>query len=134
MQRAVQQEMTTGGDQGVPDTSVIKVDSRHSPRGDSGQVYLACGTSVAMRMWDAEQPSDDVHATRRDYDTVGYVIAGRARLEIEGQVVDLTPGDSWVVPKHARHRYLVTEPFTAVEATHPPAHIHGRDEDPAAGR
>jgi mannose-6-phosphate isomerase-like protein (cupin superfamily) len=126
-QGTTDQGTTTSGREPV-DTSVIKVDSRHSPRGEAGQVYLACGTSVAMRMWDEEQPSDDVHATRRDYETVGYVIAGRARLEIEGQVVDLTPGDSWVVPKHARHRYLVTEPFTAVEATHPPAHIHGRDE------
>jgi hypothetical protein len=37
-------------------------------------------------------------------------------------------GDSWVVPKGALHRYTILEPFTAVEATYPPAHVHGRDE------
>ena len=40
----------------------------------------------------------------------------------------LVPGDSWVVPKGARHAYKILEPFTAVEATHPPAQVHGRDE------
>lgn len=34
-----------------PDTTVIKVDGRFSPRGSDGQVYLASGISVAMRLW-----------------------------------------------------------------------------------
>jgi hypothetical protein len=33
-----------------------------------------------------------------------------------------------VVPKGASHSYTVLEPFTAVEATSPPAQVHGRDE------
>jgi len=37
------------------------------------------------------------------------------------------PGDCWVVPWHARHTYKILEPFTAIEATHPPAEIHDRD-------
>ena len=53
------------------------------------------------------------------YETVGYVISGRAELLSEGQTVVLAPGDSWVVPKGARHAYKILEPFTAVEATHP---------------
>jgi len=56
------------------------------------------------------------------------VIRGRAELEIEDQKIKLEPGDCWVVPKGARHRYHILEPFTAVEATAPPAHVHGRDE------
>jgi quercetin dioxygenase-like cupin family protein len=40
----------------------------------------------------------------------------------------LEPGDSWVVPKGASHSYRILEPFTAVEATCPPAAVHGRDE------
>ena len=64
----------------------------------------------------------------RAYETVGYVIAGRAELHLGEQMVLLEPGDSWVVPKGASHTYHVLEPFTAVEATAPPAHIHGRDE------
>ena len=43
-------------------------------------------------------------------------------------MVLLEPGDSWVVPWNALHTYKVLEPFTAVEATHPPAAAHGRDE------
>ncbi len=59
---------------------------------------------------------------------VGYVIEGCAKLEIEGQVIWLEAGDSWVVPKGSTHRYEIMEPFTAVEATTPPAQVHGRDE------
>ena len=51
----------------------------------------------------------------------------RAELRLEGQTLVLEPGDCWVVPRNARHSYTVLEPFTAVEATSPPARIHGRD-------
>ena len=110
------------------DRSITKVDSRHSPRGAMGQKYLASGVSVSMRLWEKEAPSEPKRATARDYETVGYVIAGRAELHLEGQVVALEKGDSWVVPKGAEHTYRILEPFTAVEATSPPAHAHARDE------
>jgi quercetin dioxygenase-like cupin family protein len=44
---------------------------------------------------------------------------------IEGQTVVLEAGNSWVVPKGAEHAYRILEPFTAVEATAPPAQVHG---------
>ena len=110
-------------------TTVTKVDSSDSPKGKMGQKYLASGKSIAMRLWENEQPTDDKEPRTRDYETVGYVISGRAELEIEGQTVKLEPGDSWVVPQGASHTYKIIEPFTAVEATHPPAHAHGRDEE-----
>ncbi len=109
------------------DTSVTKVNSAFSPHGDMGQKYLASGVHMAMRMWDGEQPGPPKATTSRDYETVGYVIAGRAELHLKGQMVLLGPGDSWVVPKGASHSYKVLEAFTAVEATCPPAHAHGRD-------
>ena len=59
---------------------------------------------------------------------VGYVLSGRAELEIEGQTVRLEPGDSWVVPAEAEHTYRILEKFTAVEATAPPAEVHGREQ------
>ncbi len=43
-------------------------------------------------------------------------------------MVLLEPGDSWLVPKDASHTYKILETFTAVEATHPPARVGGRDE------
>ncbi len=111
----------------MADTTITKVDGDHSPTGSMGQVYLAGGSSVSMRMW-REQPAGEPAAeVARDYETVGYVVSGRAELHSEGQSVVLEAGDSWVVPKGARHTYRITETFTAVEATHPPAQVHDRD-------
>ena len=112
----------------MADTSVTKVDSRNSPQGEMGQKYLASGTTISMRLWADKQPDEFKPVTRRDYETVGYVIKGKAELRIEGQIVLLEPGDSWVVPRGSAHAYKILEPFTAVEATSPPAFVHGRDE------
>src|SRR5438067_569473 len=111
-----------------PDTTVIKVQSSHSPKGKEGQVYLANGKNVGMRLWKDVPPTEGKGPVAREYETVGYVVSGRAELHTEGQTVTLEPGDSWVVPKGASHTYRILEPFTAVEATYPPAVIHGRDE------
>lgn len=110
------------------DTTVKKVSSANSPSGEMGQKYLASGVGVAMRMWEDQPPTDDKPARTRNYETVGYVIRGRAELHLEGQKVLLEPGDSWVVPKGASHTYKVLEAFTAVEATAPPAHVDDRDD------
>lgn len=110
------------------DTTVIKVNSAHSPRGHAGQKYLATGKNISMRLWSNEPPTEDKPPSARDYETVGYVIDGRAELHIEGQTIKLEPGDSWVVPKGASHTYKILEPFTAVEATYPPSQTHGRDD------
>jgi quercetin dioxygenase-like cupin family protein len=111
----------------MADTTVTKVDSRHSPHGPDGQKYLAASVHMGMRLWEDEPPTEAKPATRREYETIGYVIRGKAELNLEGQTVRLTPGNSWVVPKGALHAYRILEPFTAVEVTHPPAHVHGRD-------
>jgi quercetin dioxygenase-like cupin family protein len=111
----------------MADTTVTKVDSRHSPRGAQGEKYLASSVHIGMRMWEDEPPGEPKPATTRDYETVGYVIRGRAELITEGQTVKLEAGDSWVVPRGARHTYRILESFTAVEATGPPSHVHGRD-------
>ena len=109
------------------DTTVQKVSSGHSPKGDMGQKYLASGVAVSMRLWQ-EEAGESKPESQRDYETVGYVIAGKAELHLEGQMVLLAEGDSWVIPKGARHSYRILEPLTAVEATSPPAQVHGRDE------
>jgi quercetin dioxygenase-like cupin family protein len=109
------------------DTTVTKIDSSHSPRGSMGQKYLASGVSVGMRLWE-EEPGEDKPERSREYETVGFVLEGRAELRLEGQTVLLEEGNSWVVPKGARHTYKILETFRAVEATSPPGHAHGRDE------
>jgi quercetin dioxygenase-like cupin family protein len=113
----------------MSDTTVMKVNSNYSPKGELGQKYLASGKTVSMRLWEDEQPGEPKPATEREYETVGYVIKGRAELHLEGQMVLLEAGDSWTVPKGASHTYNILAPFTAVEATSPPAQVHGRDEE-----
>jgi quercetin dioxygenase-like cupin family protein len=110
----------------MADTTVKKVEATSSPSGEMGQRYLASGKRVSMRLWEAEPPGDGKPATHRDYETVGYVIGGRAELHFEGQLVELSPGDSWLVPAGAERRYRILEPFTAVEATASPAQVHAR--------
>ena len=110
------------------DTSVTKVDSAFSPTGPDGEKYLASGISIAMRMWENVESGGSKEPSSRAYETVGYVLKGRAELHLEGQVVILEPGHSWVVPKGAKHTYKVLSSFTAIEATHPPYHVHGREE------
>ena len=108
--------------------TITKVSSAYSPHGTHGQKYLASGVKLAMRLWENEAPGTRKPESRRDYETVGYVIAGRAELFIEGQMVLLEPGDSWVVPHGAEHTYRILETFSALEATSPPAQVHARDE------
>jgi quercetin dioxygenase-like cupin family protein len=111
-----------------PDSTIKKVTAAYSPRGSSGQKYLASGVRVSMRLWENEPPAADTPSSARDYETVGYVIAGQAELHLEGQTIRLEPGDCWIVPRGATHHYRILQPFTAVEATSPPAHLHDRDQ------
>ena len=109
------------------DTTIKKVQSALSPRGEMGQKYLVSGKRLSMRLWEKAGSDEEKPATTRDYETIGFVISGRATLEVEGQEIVLEPGDCWLVPAGASHRYRISEPFTAVEATSPPAEVHGRD-------
>ena len=109
------------------DSTIKKVSEKSAPKGTMGQTYLVSGQRVAMRLWKNEPPQAK-ESDRRDYETVGYVIAGRAELTLEGQTIKLEAGDSWLVPAQAEHSYRILEPFTAVEATAPPAQVHGRDQ------
>jgi quercetin dioxygenase-like cupin family protein len=111
----------------MADSTIKKVEAKSSPIGEMGQKYLASGKHVSLRLWEAEPPGDGTPVSRREYETVGYVVAGRAELHLEQQMVRLAPGDSWLVPKGAEHHYRITEPFTAIEATAPPAQVHARD-------
>ena len=85
-----------------------------------GRIDLARGVESSMRLWRDERPGADKPAASRPYETVGYVLAGRAELHIEGDIVPLAAGDSWTVPRGASHTYRIIETFSAVEATTPP--------------
>jgi len=110
------------------DATLKKVEADTSPVGDMGQRHLAAGKRVSMRLWVKEPGGEEKKPSTREYETVGFAIAGKAELELEGQRIRLESGDSWLVPAGASHRYTIIEPFTAVEATSPPAEVHARDE------
>lgn len=114
----------------MTDKSVKKVAAAHSPKGEMGQTYLASGKRLSMRLWE-EDTEDDKPTVQhhRPYETVGYVLEGRAELHLNDQKILLEEGDSWVVPADAEHSYKILKSFKAVEATSPPARAHARDEE-----
>ncbi|MCJ2082363.1 cupin domain-containing protein [Methylobacterium sp. J-090] len=101
--------------------AITKISSRTATAGAHGEIALAGGRSVALRMWREEEPNGDKASASRPYETVGYVVAGRAELVVNGETTTLEPGDSWLVPAGAEHTYTILETFTAIEATAPPA-------------
>ena len=98
----------------------IKVDSTSVAPDADGQIILVAGERSAMRMWRDEHPGAAKPATTRSYETVGYVLRGRAILHIEDQKIALGVGDSWLVPANESHTYEILETFSAVEAISPP--------------
>ncbi|MDK3255342.1 cupin domain-containing protein [Blastococcus capsensis] len=110
---------------------VDKITVTAAGTGGMGQRYLASGSRVAMRLWSGQPTSSGKPQAARDYETVGYVISGRARLVTGDEALELAPGDSWVVPAGIEHTYEIVEELTAVEATAPPARQAGRDAPPA---
>ncbi|MCJ2091369.1 cupin domain-containing protein [Methylobacterium sp. J-072] len=98
-----------------------KVSAHGAAAGPHGEIALARGERLGMRMWRAEEPNADKPMTSSPHETVGYVISGRAELVVGGETVALSAGDSYCVPAGAEHTYRILETFTAVEATAPPA-------------
>ena len=71
----------------MSDTTIKKVEAASSPRGEMGQRYLVAGKRVSMRIWIDEPGGKLKGPSSREYETVGYVIAGSAKLDIEGQTL-----------------------------------------------
>ncbi|MGC1527906.1 MAG: cupin domain-containing protein [Phormidesmis sp.] len=104
----------------------LTVEASEAPIGSMGQKLLISGNAIALRLWD-EQPDNaqQKQAAARTYETLGYVLEGKAELTIEGKTLTLEPGISWSVPEGAAHSYKIVEHFRAVEATHPSARGDG---------
>lgn len=100
--------------------STKKVSLDRALEGADGQQFLSAGERVALRHW-AEEPKSDKPMHKNEYETVGFVLSGRARLHVGTDVVELEAGDSWCVPAGMDHSYSILESFEAVEATSPPA-------------
>ncbi|GGJ87661.1 cupin domain-containing protein [Deinococcus aquiradiocola] len=80
---------------------------------------LATGENVALRLWSGEVPGThkDVHAS--PYEIVGYVLQGRAEIDVNGTTHDVHVGDTYLIPRDTLHTYRFMETFSAVEAISP---------------
>lgn len=53
------------------------------------------------------------------HEQCGYVISGKYRLTVEGQVFELTAGDSYAIPGNVPHSFLVIEGGEVVDVFTP---------------
>jgi quercetin dioxygenase-like cupin family protein len=100
--------------------STSNVNAASTTPSADGAKHLAAGHHVSLRLWENEEPGEPKPLSTRPYETVGYVLKGRAELHIEGNVTTLEPGISYLVPQGASHTYNILETFSAIEATSPP--------------
>ena len=108
--------------------TISKMSAGEAQPGSHGEALLIRGEGMALREWNegpnqqkgknSSQGGGD-HA--QDYETLGYVIDGEAKLCSGDTELHLTKGDSWRVPKGVMHRYEIVEGFRAVEVTSPAA-------------
>src|SRR5437868_12923523 len=103
----------------MADSTVKKITSGSAPKGEMGQIYLASGKRVSIRLW-KDEPPQSKEAVRRPYETVGYVISARAELTVEEQTGKLEPGDCWLDPADSDHSYRTLENFTGVDCRKSP--------------
>ena len=92
----------------------------------SNSTTLVSGDALSLRRWNEPAgEAGDPHT--RPYETAGYVVSGRVEVHVSGDVTTCGAGDSYLVPAGAERNYVVVEDLVAVEATSPPAEVHGRD-------
>jgi len=72
------------------DKSFKKVAAQSSLRGQEKRKYLVSGKRVSLRLWENEPPHFK-EPTKRSYETVGYVISGRAELKLGGKQSHWSP-------------------------------------------
>lgn len=99
---------------------MYKIPVSEAAEGDNGQRLLVEGKDAAMRFWSLSETTDNA-MHKHEYETLGYVLKGEAKLHLGDDTLTLHPGDSWIVPSNIPHRYEVHGPFEAVEVTTPAA-------------
>ena len=82
---------------------------------------LARGDRTAMKYWRVE-PGATLPTHRHHNEQIGYVISGRLTAIVEGEEVELRPGDSYAFPGGERHgaENRSDEPATGIGVLAPP--------------
>ncbi|MBU5614972.1 cupin domain-containing protein [Geomonas azotofigens] len=53
------------------------------------------------------------------HEQTGYLVSGRIRLNIDGNIQEVLPGDSWCIAGDARHNAEIVEESVAIEVFSP---------------
>jgi hypothetical protein len=76
----------------MAETSITKVNAKSSPKGAMGQKYLASGVSMAMRLWEDEQPGQEktgkparLRNGRLRYQGTGRIASGRTARAVRSR-------------------------------------------------
>lgn len=89
--------------------------------GPLGDLELAQGESVGLRMWRDKTTKNKKDERSRPYEIAGYVVKGEMTVIIDGHPEELVEGDSFVIPPNTSHSYSIPIKATVIEATAPPA-------------
>ena len=92
----------------VINLSTINLDER-------GMGKLISGQRSSMRYWN-EKKRDGKEMHANDYETLGFVLGGKAHLTLGSETVELKKGDSYLVPSGVEHKYTIDSEFESVEA------------------
>ena len=69
------------------------------------EIEIATGATVPMHTHPHEQ--------------IGYLVSGRVRFELAGEVKELSAGDSWIIPGETPHEVTALEPSVALDIFSP---------------
>jgi quercetin dioxygenase-like cupin family protein len=101
--------MTTHPAHVVPRTDAVD--------GRNGERLMARGRRVALRRWERDPAGERSIPPDERNEHVAYVESGVLIVTIaDDPPAELHPGDSFVVPVGARHRFEVLAPATVIEA------------------
>ena len=117
----------TRKDRNMPDKSITKVSSEYAPRAASGRsisppefIFQCVFGNVSSQMKKSRRPPAITRRSDCPRERPSCILKANSCYWKKAIIR--------VVPKGSRHTYKVIETFTAVEATSPPAEVHGRDE------
>jgi cupin 2 domain-containing protein len=86
---------------------------------DHGETFTILHERPGLRVeWIVSSASPDGDEYDQDHDEWVYLVTGSATLDVEGECVELQPGDQVFLPAHRRHRVARTERGTAWLALH----------------
>jgi quercetin dioxygenase-like cupin family protein len=69
------------------------------------EIQIAAGCTVPMHTHPHEQ--------------IGYLVAGRVRFELGGEIKELSAGDSWIIPSEVPHEVTALEDAVALDIFSP---------------